>query len=127
MIDWSNPDFGHLQNILAPGPAEAAPGAHVPFNAIGIGILNGAYPTRPPPGGGQAVGPVIVTQEFRWRSGPAALADVAYHDVDGNNFYSPGEGIGDVLITANGQEGEGTFQTRTWQSGGYTLTLAPGT
>ncbi|HEV3122070.1 MAG TPA: hypothetical protein VGY53_09215, partial [Isosphaeraceae bacterium] len=132
MIDWGNLDFSHLENILAPGPAEAATSSHFPYSEIGIGIMPNAVPTIPPPPDpgnfGQSVGPVLVTEEFAWRSGSNAfLTGVAYNDLNNNNFYDPGEGLGSVVITATGRGGQGTFQTQTWDSGGYSLPLPPGT
>jgi hypothetical protein len=88
-----------------------------------------------PPGANNAVaanqgfnvGPDIVTEEFGWRSGDAILTGTAYVDSDNNGFYSPGEGLGSVTITAVGTHGQGTFATQTWSSGGYSLPLPPGT
>lgn len=133
MIDWSNPDYGHLENIIAPGPGGAT-GTQRPFSQIGIGLLTNAYPTVPSPANpanpanrGLNVGPVIVTQEFGWRSTDnAILVGVASKDTDGNGFYSPGEGLANTVIQATGQHGEGVYQTQTWASGGYSLSLPPG-
>jgi hypothetical protein len=132
LLDWGNPDFGHLKNLLAPGPA--APGSSYPFSEIGIGLLTGVTPTNPPASNnpiaanrGLNVGPALVTQEFGWRNGNALLTGVVYRDGDGNNFYTPGEGIGSVVIQAVGQQGQGIFRTQTWDSGGYSLALPPGT
>ncbi len=132
MIDWGVPDFGHLENIMAPGPDEATPSGHVPFSEIGIGLLTNAYPTTPPAGTGAAsglnVGPVIVTQEFAWSAGDANLTGVVYRNDDGSGGYSPtGEGLDGVTIQAVGVNGQGVYSTQTWSSGGYTLALPPGT
>jgi uncharacterized protein YkwD len=132
-LDWGNPDFGHLKNLLAPGPAEST-GGLFPFSEIGIGLLTGVTPTVPPAANnpiasnaGLEVGPDLVTQEFGWRMGNAFLTGVVYTDSDHNSFYTPGEGVGAVTVEAVGQDGEGTFQTQTWESGGYSLALPPGT
>jgi uncharacterized protein YkwD len=131
-LDWGNSDFGHLKNLLAPGPAEATPGV-LPFSEVGIGLMTGVTPaTAPDPNNpiaanrGLNVGPDIITQEFGWRAGNAFLTGVVYVDSDQNNFYTPGEGLGGVNIVAAGQNGQGTFQTQTWDSGGYSLALPPG-
>lgn len=133
LIDWGNPDFGHLKNIYAPGPSTASARGQLPFSEIGIGLLSNANPTAPPASNpeypankGLNVGPVILTQEFAWKSGNASLTGAIYRDVDGDNFYSPGEGIGGVSIQAVGTRGEGTYQVGTWGSGGYALALPPG-
>jgi hypothetical protein len=132
-LDWGNPDFGHLENLLAPGPAESSPGT-LAFSEIGIGLLTGVTPTVPPAANnpipanaGLNVGPDLVTQEFGWRSGAAFLTGVVFNDSNHDNFYTPGEGLGGVTIQAVGQSGQGTFQTQTWAAGGYSLALPPGT
>ena len=133
MIDWGNTDFGHLKNILGPGPGEAKAAGTLPYSEVGIGLAFG-NPTAPPPANpenpanqGLNVGPVILTQEFAWRSGNAFLTGAVYRDADSNSFYTPGEGLGGVSIQAVGLSGEGTFATQTWGSGGYSLALPPGT
>ena len=126
LLDWGNPDFGHLKNLLSPGPAEANPSAGVyPYNEVGVGLLTG-NPTTPPPSG-LNVGPELVTQEFGWRQGNAYLTGNFYDDLAGIQFYQPGEGLGGVTITASGTSGQGTFRAQTWASGGYSLQLPPGT
>jgi hypothetical protein len=133
LLDWGNPDFGHLRNLLAPGPAEAASGT-IPFSEVGIGLLTGVSPAVSPAANnpipanaGLNVGPDLVTQEFGWRSGEAFLTGVVFNDGNQDNFYTPGEGLGGVTIQAVGQSGQGTFQTQTWVAGGYSLALPPGT
>lgn len=125
LLDWGNPDFGHLRNILAPGPSGADLAAGVyPYSEVGIGLITGATPTTP---AATNVGPALVTQEFAWRQGDAFLTGTFFHDDDGTGFYAPGEGYGGVTITARGTAGQGTFQAQTWASGGYSLRLPPGT
>ncbi len=135
LLDWGNPDFGHLKNLLAPGPAEAntAAGSY-PFNEVGVGLITGVTPTAPPPSNpsnpanaGFNVGPALVTQEFGWRQGTAFLTGTFYVDNQGSRFYAPGEGLGGVTIRAVGTAGQGTFATQTWASGGYSLQLPAGT
>ena len=53
------------------------------------------------------------------------LTGVVIDDADSDGFYDIGEGQGDVRITA--YDGEETFATATWDAGGYTLALPPGT
>ncbi len=133
LIDWGNPNFGHLRNLMGPGPSTSQAEGRAPFSEIGIGFLMDAEPTVPPePGSPGAsynlnVGPAIVTQEFGWRDGRAFLTGSFYQDLDGNAFYTPGEGLGGVTIRAVGQFGEGVFETQTWREGGYSLELPPGT
>jgi hypothetical protein len=131
LLDWGVSDFGHLKNLLAPGPAGANPSAGVfPFNEVGVGLLDGTPTTPPgssPPNAGINVGPELVTQEFGWRQGNAFLTGTFYGDGAGDHFYRPGEGVGGVTITAVGTSGQGTFRAQTWPSGGYSLQLPPGT
>ena len=127
LLDWGNPDFGHLKNILAPGPSQANTSAGVfPFNEVGVGLITGP-PTTPPANPGLNVGPALVTQEFAWRQGRTFLTGTFYNDTAGTRSYQPGEGIGGVTITAVGTAGQGTFQAQTWSTGGYSLLLPAGT
>src|SRR5205823_1606006 len=89
LLDWGNPSFGHLMNLLAPGPGEWSPGsaAHYPYSEIGVGLLTNVTPTVPPGSNpefpanqGLDVGPDIVTQEFGWRSGNPILTGCFYVD-----------------------------------------------
>ena len=132
LLDWGNPDFGHLKNLLAPGPAEANEAAGVyPFNEVGVGLLTGVTPTVPPAStagnAGINVGPDLVTQEFGWRQGFTFLEGTFYVDRQATGSYAPGEGLGGVTIRAVGTAGQGTFSTQTWSSGGYSLQLPAGT
>lgn len=135
MLDWGNPEFGHLKNLLAPGPG---PGqgrrGQAAFREIGIGLLMGAEPVVAPTptpdnpaNAGLSVGPVLVTQEFAGRAPDTPrLVGAAYRDTDHDGFYTPGEGLDHVLITAVSQNGHGAFQARAWDTGGYALALPPG-
>jgi hypothetical protein len=123
LLDWGNPDFGHLRNLMAPGVGEAITVSHVPFNQVGIGLIMGAQPATP---SALNVGPAILAQEFAWSAGTQFLTGVIYQDSDHNGAFSIGEGLGGVSITAVGQSGQGTYQTATWDSGGYSLELPPG-
>ena len=132
LIDWGNPDYGHLKNILAPGPGEATAASHLPYSVVGVGLLAGT-PTAPPSfspanpaNKGLNVGPVLETQEFGWRTGNAYLTGATYRDADNDHFYTPGEGLGGITVQAVGRAGQGTFQVQTWGSGGYSLQLPPG-
>ncbi len=134
LLDWGNPDFGHLTNILAPGPGQWSPGAvHYPYSEVGIGLLTNVTPTVAPgvnpiaANNGLNVGPDLVTQEFGWRSGNPILTGSIYVDKTGTGSYAPGEGLGGVSIVAVGRQGQGAFRAQTWASGGYSLALPPGT
>jgi len=132
LIDWGVPSFSHLRALMAPGPGSRPPGGALPFAEVGIGLVTDARPTAPPPpapgspNDGLDVGPVIVTQEFGWRAGPAYLTGTAYRDADGDAFYTPGEGLGGIAIRATAAATGAAFEAQTWGSGGYSLALPPG-
>ncbi len=69
-------------------------------------------------------GSTFVTEVFG-AGGGNYLTGVVIDDDDSDGFYDIGEGQGDVRITAF--DGEDTFATATWDAGGYTLALPPGT
>jgi uncharacterized protein YkwD len=92
-------------------------------------ILNGNYKELGP---GEVTGTfmdfnaVLVGQDFATREGNSFLTGVIYSDtVTKDNFYTPGEGIGQVTITAVSDQG--TFTEVTGPAGGYALQLPPGT
>ena len=66
----------------------------------------------------------FVTEKFG-DTGETYLTGVVIDDADGDRFYDIGEGQGDVRITA--WNDEGTHATATWDAGGYSLALPPGT
>ncbi|MDR3621529.1 MAG: CAP domain-containing protein [Paludisphaera borealis] len=117
LYDWGVSDAGHRRNLLQPGVSP-----NDSFRDVGIGIVN--------TGGKLAtgkIGPVIVTQDFGSQpNAQAQLVGVAYSDNDGSQFYTPGEGAGNVRIDAVNLDDGSTASTTTWDSGGYELPLAPG-
>jgi len=108
VIDWGNDGGtggmqngrGHRLNVHDPRVRE-----------LGIGVVNTNRP---------GVGPEVVTQVFGKidSSGPF-VTGVAFHDLDGNSFYSPDEGIGGVTVTVAGN----TFSARTAAAGGFAIPL----
>ena len=104
---------GHRQNLMNPD-----------FKEVGVGAVVG--PLTYSPGSGQ-LNSVLVTEDFGARTGDSFLTGVAYNDLNQNNFYDPGEGLGGVTITATRTSDHQAFSTTTWGSGGYTLQLSPGT
>lgn len=88
------------------------------FKEVGVGVGTGMF---------QGYNSVLTSQDFAAESGDGFLTGVAYKDADGNNFYSVGEGLGGITITATRASDNSVFATNTWTAGGYTLALAPGT
>ncbi|MBX3403598.1 MAG: choice-of-anchor D domain-containing protein [Phycisphaeraceae bacterium] len=114
-IDWGSGPNG-IQN--PPGHRQAMMSSQ--FREVGIRIL-------PETSQSTQVGPLVVTQNFgnRVNFGNAWLLGVVYKDMDEDGFYSVGEGLGGVTITAVGDQGP--IVTTSLAEGGYQLALPPGT
>lgn len=107
-IDVGIADRGHRVNLLSPSN-----------NEIGVGAASGKY---------SYYNAAIITQDFASSGNQTFLTGVVYTDtVTKDNFYTPGEGIGNVTITAKRTSDGATFTTKTWSAGGYSLPLAAGT
>lgn len=108
-IDWGGgpPDGmqlprGHRENIHSTS-----------FREVGIGMKLGTNTS-----GGSSVGPQLVTQDFATASGSTPfVTGVVYYDLNGNNFYDPGEGIGGVTVNVDGS----SYYAVTASSGGYSV------
>ncbi|MEM7488054.1 MAG: hypothetical protein AAF390_02910, partial [Pseudomonadota bacterium] len=96
---------GHQQNLMSGRWSE-----------IGTGVDYGDYRGYE--------GSTFAAEKFG-DTGDTFLTGVVIDDADGDAFYDIGEGQGDVRITA--YDGDEYFTTATWDSGGYTLALDPGT
>jgi Ca2+-binding RTX toxin-like protein len=106
-IDAGIPGRGHRQNMMGF------------YREIGSGIVQGDYL-------GMSV--QIAAQAFARSGTNVFLTGVAFDDaVVADQFYTPGEGLGGVTITAVRVGDGATFSTQTWASGGYSLALSPGT
>ena len=82
------------------------------FREIGIGVIEGTN---------GSVGPILVTHAFgtdQTRDQPF-VTGVAYHDFDGDGFYSIGEGIGSITAKVPGS----VYHCLTPDSGGYALPM----
>lgn len=113
-IDWGNTSTGiqdgagHRMNIMSAN-----------FTEVGVGYVLENDPAT-------QVGPDVITHNFGNRSDYAAqLTGVVINDIDGDDFYSVGEGLSGAVVRAVGASG--TFTTTTWDSGGYNLAVASGT
>lgn len=85
------------------------------YQEAGIGVVNGGYYTN------GSVGPQLVTQDFGWSYDYYSfVTGVAYYDLNGNNFYDPGEGVAGVTVTVDG----GPHYAVTTNSGGYTVPVS---
>jgi hypothetical protein len=84
------------------------------FREVGIGVLNGSGPNN--------TGPQVVTIDFGNRSIAPLVTGVAYYDLNGNNFYDLGEGVGGITVDVSAA----TFHAVTSQSGGFAVPTANG-
>jgi uncharacterized protein YkwD len=113
MVDWGNSPTGiqtppgHRVNIL--GAA---------FKEVGLSVLAESNPAT-------AVGPLVVTQDFGARFGTGAfILGVAYNDLDGDRFYSEGEGRAELGIGFS--RVGAVITTQTQGAGGYGQEVAAG-
>jgi serralysin len=92
------------------------------FREVGISNLVGQFTRK-----GITYNSVLSTQEFGSDlNSEAFLTGVVYNDATtDDNFYTVGEGIGNVKVTATG--GGKTFSVDTLTTGGYQMRLTPGT
>lgn len=105
-------DRGHRTNML-----------DATRNEVGVGIATGDwfYP-------GYGVLDAFVQAAETASNGRIFLTGVVYNDaVVDNDFYTPGEGLGGIVITATRLSDNAVFSTSTWNSGGYSLELTAGT
>lgn len=111
-VDADVADRGHRVNLLRPE-----------FRETGVGVQQGMFRSE-----GTEFHSWLVTQDFAYNPGNASLTGVVYADtVKADHFYTPGEGLGGVTITAQVPGGTARFTTPTWASGGYVLPVPPGT
>lgn len=88
------------------------------FREVGLGALTGEY---------QGFNALVITEKFARTGSDAFLTGVAFDDlVLDNDFYTVGEGLGGVEVTAIRQSDNSTFTATTTTSGGYQIPLEPG-
>ncbi len=102
---------GHRKNIMEPN-----------FESVGIGVLNALWGYN-----GWNQNSSVVTEDFGANSSGPFLTGALYQDGNGDSFYTPGEGLGSVTVTAVRESDAQTFTVQTWNSGGYTLEVNAGT
>jgi uncharacterized protein YkwD len=106
IIDSGVLDLGHRRQLLAIDPRYQGQ------NQVGVGIVqNGS-------------GPLVNYYTIDTASAPGAgpfLTGVVFNDVNGTGKYVLGEGLGGVSIAVNGVP-----TVATWNAGGYSIALAPG-
>jgi Ca2+-binding RTX toxin-like protein len=108
-IDSGIEGRGHRTNLMNPA-----------YREIGAGVVTGDF-------NGYS-NSLMGTEDFAASGSSSFLTGVAYHDsVTRDNFYTPGEGLGGINITATRISDSQSFSTTTWSSGGYSLALPAGT
>lgn len=114
-IDKNYPRRGHRVSLMNPN-----------FQEIGIySKLKNGYVS---PFDGRTYNAVMSTQDFAYSAaGGPFITGVAYSDaVNNDDFYTVGEGIGGITVTAvDTANSANTFTTTTWDAGGYSLDVAP--
>jgi hypothetical protein len=104
-VDWGDDGPGGMQ--LGRGHRVAIHNAN--YREVGVGVVLGRNGT---------VGPQLVTQNFGTQQGATPLlTGVAYYDLNGNDFFDPGEGIGGVTVLVDGS----AFHAVTADTGGYAV------
>jgi Ca2+-binding RTX toxin-like protein len=111
-VDAGYAGRGHRLNIL-----------EADFREIGAGFATGPWTS-----GAQTYNALLGTQDFAATGSTVFLTGVAYDDtVVSDEFYTPGEGLAGVTVTAT-RDGVGTvYSNTTWDAGGYRLPLPAGT
>ncbi|MES2764252.1 MAG: CAP domain-containing protein [Bacteroidota bacterium] len=105
-VDWGTQnqiDLGHRENIMN--------FKNFTYTEIGVGIIHAS-------GGGNQVGPMIITHDFGRRA-DYFLTGVVFKDNNNNGFYDVGEGVSGVTVTPS----KGTFYAITSSSGGYAIPM----
>ncbi len=128
LADWGVPDLGHRKNTLEFDREPIWEEIGIGISSTASGDLAGKRLRRDKSFsagnhlyGVDAVGPMLVTIDFArtWVYTPKVLG-VVYGDLDGNEFYGPGEGYGGVTVSVVGT-GESAV---TYSSGGYSIPVA---
>jgi uncharacterized protein YkwD len=107
-VDAGIKDRGHRTNLMN--------GA---FREIGAGYVTGNF---------KQFSAGMLTTDFGSTAGNAYLTGVVYDDgkVTDDDFYTPGEGLAGVKVTATRRSDSAVFSTTSWSSGGYALPLPGG-
>jgi hypothetical protein len=105
--DLSVPGRWHRMNMFGPS-----------WKEVGSAVMNGTYQGWPG---------FITVLDFAYSGTTSFLTGVAYSDTSHDNFYTPGEQMTGVQVKAIRNSDGATYSTTTWDSGGYSLALPPGT
>lgn len=111
-IDWGDTNLAETVNGMQNPPGHRDSIHKGLFREIGVGVILGQNGTA---------GPQVVSQEFGVAPDESPfITGVAYYDLNGNDFYDVGEGIGGVTVTVQGAAMSGI----TARSGGYAVPVS---
>jgi hypothetical protein len=104
-VDAGIDDRGHRLNLM-----------NNDFCEVGIGVKTGVFTAS-----GKNYNAGMITQDFGSTEAhpDSFLVGVVYQDLDGNGFYSPGEGLAGITVTP----ASGSYYAVTSSSGGYAIPL----
>jgi len=90
------------------------------FREIGTAALSGQF---------KQYGALMVAEDFGRTGDPLFLTEVAYDDLNDNDFYTPGEGRSGITVEAilQGSDRPALLSDTTGTAGGYEIAMAPGT
>jgi len=109
-VDENYPGRGHRVTLM-----------NDDYREIGPGVRFGEFTTN------RTYNAIMATEDFAYSGSEVFLTGVAYDEsVWDDDFYTPGEGLSGVTITATRTDGA-TYSTTTEAAGGYALSLPPGT
>ncbi|GEM_PF-5862079 len=115
IIDFGVADLGHRNHLLSHDSISAT------LVEVGVGaVVNGSGTYR-------HYFTIDSARDY-YTTDPhdSFLTGVIYDDADGDDFYSAGEGYGDVTVRAVTAGGGAEFTTTSFASGGYSLELPAG-
>jgi len=108
VVDWGDIGQGSTGGMQV-GRGHRAAIMNTNFTELGVADIAAT---------GSGIGPRVVTQVFARPSSPRAyITGVAHLDLDEDNFYTPGEGIGAVQVDVV----RSGFRARTGNSGGFAV------
>ncbi|HUK29418.1 MAG TPA: CFI-box-CTERM domain-containing protein, partial [Candidatus Acidoferrales bacterium] len=110
MVDSGTAGRLHRVNLLDIWPYPCSGGTPCIYQEIGIGYVNMPTPN--------SIGlTTMITEDFGASMNGPFLLGAVYNDLNGNNFYDIGEGIGGVTITPS----SGSYYAISSSSGGYAI------
>ena len=113
VVDWGvSGSTGLMYNGMQDPPGHRNNVYSDLYREVGIGVVEGTN---------GSVGPLLIAKAFGTEQSfdQPFLTGVVYHDIDGDGWYSEGEGVGGVSLTVEGA----AYHANTPASGGYAIPL----